>query len=99
MKMVFIITATLLVGACAYPTSSIEQGTEAGHLHFVGAAPGASILVDGQNRGVIGASGSSTVDVQPGRHEVGEASGGGAVIFHREYDVGAGATVEIGAGN
>ncbi len=87
--------SALILAGCAYPTSSIEQGTEAGHLKFTDGPIGASIVIDGHERGVRSNSKPITLDVAPGKHVVQELVDG-RVLFHREYDVGAGSTLEIG---
>ncbi len=86
--------AGLLVG-CAYPQSSIEQGAPTGHLRFVG-PPGGVIRIDGADHGAIGDH-PVVVDVAPGRHVVSEIIGGKTI--DRDYEVGAGSTVEIGGEN
>jgi hypothetical protein len=88
--------AALTLCGCEYPASSIQQGTEAGHLKFADAPIGASVVVDGQQRGVRSdAAHPVMLDVAPGKHVVEEVYGG-RVLFHREYFVGAGTTLEIG---
>lgn len=92
-----LLMAVVLAGGlagCAYPASSINQGTEAGHLRF--ASPlGATIRIDGEVRGVITKDHPVTVDVQPGRRRVEEIVGGRSVL-DRNYEVGAGSTLDIG---
>jgi hypothetical protein len=81
---------------CAYPQSSIEQGVQLGHLRFVGPA-GSDVRVDGQGRGTVPVQDGLVIDVAPGRHVV-EQAAGGRVILHREYEVGAGSTINIRGG-
>ena len=97
MRTLAIAIALGALGGCAYPTSSISQGSEPGHLRFVGPV-GAGIRVDGRDRGVIAAKGPTMVDVDQARHVVEEVADG-RVILHREYEIGAGSTVEIRGGN
>ena len=97
MKTSILILAALSLCGCAYPTSSIEQGSEPGHLRFVDAPIGASISIDGQARGVTNAKGPTVIDVRPGKHMV-EEMVGGRIVFQRDYEVGAGSTIEIGGG-
>jgi hypothetical protein len=88
-----LLLAASLAG-CAYPASSIGQGAEAGHLRFTG-QPGAEIRVDGQARGVIVADRPTVVDVQPGKHRVEELMGGRSLL-DRNYEIGAGSSLDIG---
>ncbi len=82
------------LAGCVYPTSSVSQGAEAGHLRF--AAPiGAVVRIDGQARGVIAADRPTVIDVQPGKHRV-EESIGDRPILDRNYEIGAGSTLDIG---
>jgi len=92
----FIILGLMGAGltGCAYPTSSISQGAEAGHLRF-SAPVGATIRIDGQARGAIAADHPVIVDVTPGKHRVEEIMGD-RPLFDRNYEIGAGSTVEIG---
>jgi hypothetical protein len=94
MKRLICASAALLLSGCSYPTSAIEQGQEAGHFKFVG-TPGTVVRVDGQDRGAIGAAGWLVVDIEPGKH-VAEEDVGGQAVLHREYEVGAGAKVQVG---
>jgi len=93
MKIAAVSLAALTLAGCAYPASSISQGAEAGHLRFVGPA-GLAVRVDGQDRGALPGAQPLVIDVNPGRHLVEEVSSG-KVVLHREYEVGAGSTVEI----
>lgn len=97
MKALVIVVAVCGLGGCAYPTSSISQGAELGHLIFTGPV-GAGVRVDGRDRGVISASGPMLVAVDPAKHLVEEIADG-RVILHRDYDIGAGSTVEIRGDN
>ena len=94
MKCLIWLFAASALCACSYPTSSIEQGAEAAHLRFFGAA-GTTVLIDHQDRGVIDRSGSLTIDVEPGKHLAEEAVDG-RVVLHRDYEVSAGSNIEIG---
>jgi hypothetical protein len=85
--------AAAVLAGCEYPQSSIEQGAQSGHLRFAGPV-GADVRVDGQARGTVPPKDGLTVDVAPGRHVV-EQAAGGQVILHREYEVGAGSTIDI----
>jgi hypothetical protein len=98
MKVLIAPIAALLLAGCAYPVSSIGQGADPGHLRFAGPA-GLSIRVDGQDRGALQDAKPIVVDVAPGRHTVEEVSAG-RVVLHREYEVGAGSTIDVrGDGN
>jgi hypothetical protein len=94
MKKLIACHVALALGACAYPTSSIEQGAAQGRLRFADAPVGAQILVDGRGYGARTGADPVFVEVDQGKHVVEETSGG-QVLFHAEYDVGAGATVEV----
>jgi len=87
------VTALALCG-CAYPTSSIEQGSELGHLRFVDGAIGAEVIIDGRARGARKDVHPIVYDVAPGKHVIEEVANG-QVLLHREYDVGAGSTLDI----
>jgi hypothetical protein len=96
MNISFLTAALLACGlaGCAYPASSINQGTEAGHLKFAG-PPGATIRIDGVVRGAVAKDQPVTVDVQPGRHRIEEIVGDRSIL-DRNYEVGAGSTLDIG---
>ena len=98
MKYLTLCIAALALCGCAYPTSSIEQGSEPGHLRFSDSPIGAQISVDGQSRGVRADAQPLVLDVAPGKHSVEEVANG-QVLFHRDYDVGAGSTLEIRTAN
>ena len=97
MKIIAVAVAACTLAGCAYPSSSISQGSDLGHLSFVRPV-GAGVRIDGQDRGVIAAPQPMIIDVTAGRHVVEETSGG-QVVFYREYEVGAGSTVEIRSEN
>ncbi len=83
-----------LAGCGSDPVSHIGQGAEAGHLWFVG-PPGAAVLVDGQPHGLIDPKHPTVIDVGPGKHHVEEILGGRSVL-DRNYEVGAGSSLNIG---
>jgi hypothetical protein len=92
-----VLIAALIAGGtagCAYPASSINQGTEAGHLKFAGPA-GATIRIDGVVHGALAKDHPVVVDVPPGRHRVEEIIGDRSIL-DRNYEVGAGSTLDIG---
>ena len=95
MKTSILILAALSLCGCAYPTSSIEQGSEPGHLRFVDAPVGALISIDGQLSGGINTKGPTLIAVRPGKHTVEEVVDG-RIVFRREYEVDAGSKIEIG---
>lgn len=88
-----VVLAAGLAG-CAYPTSTITQGTDMGHLKFTG-PPGAGVRIDGRDRGVVSKDGPLVVDVPAGRHRVEEIIEGRSIL-DRNYEVGAGSTLDIG---
>lgn len=97
MKIVIPPLAALALCGCAYPASTIGQGSEPGHLRFEGPA-GLSIRVDGADRGALPAAKPVVIDVAPGRHVVEEISGS-RVVLRRDYEVGAGSTVNVRGDN
>ena len=98
MKLILLCAAALTLCGCAYPTSSIEQGVELCHLRFIDSPIGAQIIVDGRLVGVRTDDHPVLADVAPGKHVIDEVSNGQALV-HREYDVGAGSTLEIRTAN
>ena len=90
------LATAMALSACAYPTSSIEQGTPSGHLRFIGGEAGGQLSLDGRVIGVRTAAKADVFDIPPGRHTV-EAIKNGAVVLHKDYLVGAGSTIEIRA--
>ena len=98
MKTITASLIALLLAGCAYPVSSIGQGTDPGHLRFAGPV-GLSVRIDGQERGAVQKNAEPIViDVVPGRH-VAEEIFGGKVVLHREYEVGAGSTIDVKGDN
>jgi hypothetical protein len=85
--------AACALEGCAYPSSSINQGAEQGHLRFVGSGE-VNIAIDGKDRGPIMLSPPTVIDVSPGKHLV-SASRGSQMLFKREYEVGASSTIDI----
>ena len=94
MKKAFLALIALSLSGCAYPNSAIEQGLQTGHLRFTSAPAGALISIDGQDRSAVSAKGPTLIDVPPGKHNVVETVDG-RVVLHRDYEVGAGATIEL----
>jgi hypothetical protein len=94
MKALTIGIVALALCSCTYPTSSIDQGSEPGHLRFSDSPIGAQVSIDGQFRGARTDAAPLMFDVPPGKHTIEEVANG-QVLFHREYDVGAGSTLEI----
>ena len=94
MKRLTIVLAVACLGGCAYPSSSVNQGTPEGHLVFRDSRVGESIQVDGRPRGARSGAEALVVDVDPGRHLVEEIDNG-TIVFHAEYYVGAGSSIEV----
>ena len=94
MKCSIVCIATLALCGCTYPASSINQGSEPGHLRFSDSPIGAQILIDGQERAMRTNAQPPTLDVSPGKHSIEEIANG-QVLFHRDYEVGAGSTLEV----
>jgi hypothetical protein len=93
-KTMSICAALLALAGCAYPTSTVEQGAERGHLRFTDAPVGAQVRVDGQARGARTGADVLVVDVEPGKHLIEETSDG-RILVHADFEVGAGSTVEV----
>lgn len=94
MKSPLLCIAALVLSGCAYPTSSIEQGSEQGHLSFSDIPVGAQISIDGRLIATRTDSRALVFNVPSGKHVVEEISSG-QILFHREYDVGAGSTLDV----
>jgi hypothetical protein len=96
MKAKVTIAALLTAGlaGCAYPTSTITQGADTGRLKFTG-PPGAGIRIDGRDRGIVSKDSPLIVDVPAGRHRIEEIIEGRSIL-DRNYEVGAGSTLDIG---
>ena len=80
----------MLVAACAYPVTTVEQGSGDASIYFVGAPVGAVAYVDGLPVGDASQySGDEQVlGVLPGRHHI-QVVQGGTVILDQEIYVGA----------
>jgi hypothetical protein len=87
---------TVALCGCAYPQSSIGQGSEMGRVRASG-PNGADIRVDGVESGAIGPSGRIVIDVTPGKRHLLEQQGG-RTIAEGDFEIGAGSTVNFGAG-
>jgi hypothetical protein len=98
MKLLVLCMAAMALCGCAYPTSSVVQGAEAGHLRFADSPIGAQITIDGRAVGARTDDRPVVYDVPPGRHVI-QAGSGGNLLFQREYDVGAGSTLDIRTAN
>lgn len=91
MKRLFLSFAVMLLSACAYPLSSIEQGQDPSAIYFVGAPPGVQVYVDGVLRGdAEDFNGRGAVlQVTQGRHLI-ELRRGSETILRKEVFVGEG---------
>jgi hypothetical protein len=83
---------------CAYPVSSVEQGSSASALYFSPAFAAAHVWVDGADMGVASAfdGKKSVLPVTSGRHRV-VVKGDGAPLFDQPVYVGPGSQVEVKA--
>jgi len=78
------------VSACAYPVTTVEQGSGDASIYFVGAPEGAIAYVDGLSVGVASDyNGSDQVlGVIPGRHHI-QVMQSGETLVDQEIYVGA----------
>lgn len=95
-KIVLVLTGLLAVSACTYPTSSVNQGTDSGHIAFQGALPGTTLLLDGHSVGDATTYDGikHVLDVPPGSHHV-SAQYGERTVYDRDIYVGAGSNLTI----
>lgn len=84
------------LAACAYPTTTVEQGSSPAALFFSGAPSGVRVLVDGVDAGDATAFDGrrQLLTVAPGRHSIRVVSSSGDLYSNDVY-VGAGARLEI----
>jgi hypothetical protein len=92
----FVALACLATAACTYPSQTIDQGSQSGHLYFLGAVPGNAVAIDGRDAGDASVFDGSdhVLDVSPGPHRV-VVTSGGATIYDRQIYVGSDAKLGI----
>ncbi len=95
-RTLLIVPLLALTGCANYPASTIEQQTPAAHLRIARAPLGAAVTVDGRPAGYRSDKKFDLIEISPGRHIV-QVSDGGRVLSSKEYFIGVGSTVEIGA--
>lgn len=86
----------LFVASCAYPITTVEQGTESASLYFTGAPPNARVLIDGADAGEAAFFDGRrhVLAVSPGRHAV-RVVLGDAELYANDIYAGAGARLEV----
>ena len=93
-----LLSLAILIGACTYPSRTIEQGGNLqGGIYFEGAPAGARVIVDGADAGeAAGFDGSNAIlTVVSGTHNVVVMSAGRA-IYDQQIYVGSGSRLAIG---
>lgn len=92
----FAAACALVLAACAYPISTVQQGGEPAMLFFNGAPEGARVIVDGVDAGEASAFDGrrQVLSVEPGRHNV-RVVIGGAELYGNDIYVGAGSRLEV----
>lgn len=92
---VVVLTAVLNVG-CAYPTSTVEQGTLPGQIFFQYAPVNSRVILDGRDVGIatVYDGNSAVLSVTPGPHHV-EIVLGGQTIYDQEIYVGSNVRMPI----
>jgi hypothetical protein len=86
-----------VMGACTYPSRTIEQGGNmVTGIYFEGAPAGARLMLDGADAGEAAAfDGSAAIlAVSPGTHNV-VVTAGGREIYNEQVYVGSGSRVSI----
>lgn len=90
------ILAAGVLGGCAYPVSTVEQGGASSSVYFKGAPPGSQVFIDGVSSGDAAAyDGRKAVLVVPsGAHRV-VVKAGGTLLVDQSVYVGEGQRVSI----
>ena len=84
------------IAGCAYPASTIDQGTPNGFLRVSGLPEGALVTIDGVRARPSDARTANVFATSAGRHRV-QVRSADRVLIDREYMVGAGSSLEIAA--
>jgi hypothetical protein len=96
MRQIASVVLALLLASCAYPTSTVQQGSMPGELFFPAAQAGARVEVDGVDAGLASAyNGVQTLAVAPGPHRV-IVRQQNRIIIDRAVYIDAGAKVAVG---
>lgn len=90
------LAATLLLGACAYPDTNVQQGAASSGLYFTAAAAGTRVFIDGSDAGdaTLYNGKQAVLVVPPGPHQV-TLKVGQTVLYDKPVFVGAGSQIEI----
>lgn len=91
-----VMLAGALLGACAYPATTVNQGTPDSSLVVRTAPAGAHVFVDGVDSGPAADYDGvrQVLTVSPGPHQI-SIRLGGAVLYDQPHFFGAGSRVEI----
>ena len=97
MKPIAVLTLALTLCGCAYPVTSIDQGSAPAVLYVPIAPPGAALIVDGLPSGLASAfngKNDAVLPVAPGKRHVVVRTASG-VVFDKHIYVGAGSKVAV----
>jgi hypothetical protein len=92
----FAAASVLILGACAYPTSTVVQGGTSSAIYFESFPPTASVTVDGQYVGTVSDFDGvdQTLAVAAGTHVV-RITDGPAVLLDKKVYVGRDSALKI----
>jgi hypothetical protein len=95
-RMLLLSLSVLLVSACVYPMSRVEQGANGGSLFFPRVEAGVRVFVDGADMGEATAYDGqrNVLGVSAGGHRV-SLRQGGTTLYDRQIYVGADARLAI----
>lgn len=90
------LATSLVIAACAYPTSTVVQGGTSSAIYFEAFPADAVVMVGGQSVGTVGDFDGSdqTLAVAPGTHLV-QVIHGGSVLHDKKVFVGRDSALKI----
>jgi uncharacterized lipoprotein YajG len=88
-RILALVTAVLLLGSCAMPSTTVRTGATRPSLAVAGAPSGSFLYVDGQTAGSAAAYNGhpNVLLVEPGTHDVEIRDGSGRVVYQQRVFV------------